>query len=110
MPLLKPAETRSYDFTPSPGTHWMHSHVPVQEMNLLAAPLIVRSAADLAADRQEVVMLLHDFSFRPADEVLAEITGGAAMHDMAAMGDMGGQTKMCIRDRLQSHCPPSRSA
>ena len=91
MPLLKPAEMRSYDFTANPGTHWMHSHVPVQEMSLLAAPLIVRSAADLAADRQEVVMLLHDFSFRPADEVLAEITGGAAMHDMAAMGDMGGE-------------------
>ena len=44
----------------------MHSHVPVQEMELLAAPLIVRSAADVAADRQEVVMFLHDFSFRPA--------------------------------------------
>jgi FtsP/CotA-like multicopper oxidase with cupredoxin domain len=67
-----------------PGTHWMHSHVPVQEMQLLAAPLIVRSAADLAADRQEVVIFLHDFSFKPADEVLAEITGGAG-HYMAGM-------------------------
>ncbi len=51
---------------PTPGTHWMHSHVPVQEMSLLAAPLIVRSAEDVAADRQEVVMFLHDFSFRHA--------------------------------------------
>ena len=32
-------------------------------------------------------MFLHDFSFRPADEVLAEITGGMAGHDMAAMGE-----------------------
>ena len=87
MPLLKPAEMRSYDYAPNPGTHWMHSHVPVQEMNLLAAPLIVRSAEDVAADRQEVVMFLHDFSFRPPEEVLAEITGGMAGHDMAAMGD-----------------------
>ena len=86
MPLLKTGETRSFDFAPNPGTHWMHSHVPVQEMNLLAAPLIVRSAEDAAADRQEVVMFLHDFSFRPAEEVLAEITGGMAGHDMAAMG------------------------
>lgn len=84
MPLLASGERRSYDFTPIPGTHWMHSHVPVQEMQLLAAPLIVRSATDLAADRQEVVMLLHDFSFKAAEEVLAEITGGAA-HDMAGM-------------------------
>ena len=86
LPLLKTGETRSFDFAPNPGTHWMHSHVPVQEMNLLAAPLIVRSAEDAAADRQEVVMFLHDFSFRPAEEVLAEITGGMAGHDMAAMG------------------------
>jgi FtsP/CotA-like multicopper oxidase with cupredoxin domain len=33
MPLLQPGETRSYDYAPMPGTHWMHSHVPVQEMN-----------------------------------------------------------------------------
>ncbi len=86
QPLLKTGEMRSFDFAPNPGTHWMHSHVPVQEMNLLAAPLIVRTAEDVVADRQEVVMFLHDFSFRPADEVLAEITGGMAGHDMAAMG------------------------
>ena len=87
MPLLKTGQMRSFDYAPNPGTHWMHSHVPVQEMNLLAAPLIVRSPEDVAADRQEVVMFLHDFSFRPAEEVLAEITGGMAGHDMAAMGD-----------------------
>ena len=105
MPLLKTGETRSFDFAPNPGTHWMHSHVPVQEMNLLAAPLIVRSAADVAADRQEVVMFLHDFSFRPAEEVLAEITGGMAGHNMAAMGDdtmagkaMGGDDAMAGMD------------
>ena len=95
-PLLKPGETRNYDFAPRPGTHWMHSHVPLQEMALLAAPLIVRSEADAKADRQEVVMLLHDFSFKTPEEVMAEITGGAAMGGAAmggaAMGgmDMGG--------------------
>ena len=89
MPLLKTGERRSFDYVTKPGTHWMHSHVPVQEMNLLAAPLIVRTADDVAADRQEVVMFLHDFSFRPAEEVLAEFTGGMAGHDMAAMGSAG---------------------
>lgn len=87
MPALKPGEMRSYDYGTRPGTHWMHSHIAVQEMELLAA-LIVRSAEDVAADRQEVVMFLHDFSFRPAAEVLAEITGGASMQGMAGM-DMG---------------------
>ena len=85
MPLLQPGETRSYDYAALPGTFWMHSHVPVQEMSLLAAPLIVRRPEDLTADRQEVVMFLHDFSFRPAAEVLAEIPQGAAHHDMGSM-------------------------
>jgi FtsP/CotA-like multicopper oxidase with cupredoxin domain len=76
MPLLAAGETRSYDFEARPGTHWMHSHVPTQEMQLLAAPLIVRSQEDIVADRQEVVMFLHDFSFRAPEEVLAEISGG----------------------------------
>jgi FtsP/CotA-like multicopper oxidase with cupredoxin domain len=88
-PLLKPGESRSYDFAAKPGTHWMHSHVPLQEMALLAAPLIVRSEADVKADRQEVVMLLHDFSFKSPEEVMAKITGGAAMSGMA----MGGAAK-----------------
>ena len=42
MALFAPGETRSYDFEARPGTHWMHSHVPIQEMHLLAGPLIVR--------------------------------------------------------------------
>jgi FtsP/CotA-like multicopper oxidase with cupredoxin domain len=92
QPALKPGETRSFDFAARPGTHWMHSHIPVQEMDLLAAPLIVRSADDAAQDRQEVTILLHDLSFRPAAEVLAEITAGAAMggHDMSNMGGGAG--------------------
>ncbi len=100
MPLLAPGETRSYDFEARPGTHWIHSHVPIQEMQLLAAPLIVRTQEDRDADRQEVVMFLHDFSFKSPEEVLAEISGGhGAGHgagsdapptqDMA-MGGMGG--------------------
>ncbi|WP_340107264.1 multicopper oxidase family protein [Pikeienuella sp. HZG-20] len=76
MPLLAPGETRSYDFEARPGTHWMHSHVPIQEMRLLAAPLIVRAPDDLTADRQEVTLFLHDFSFKSPEEVLAEIHAG----------------------------------
>lgn len=87
MPLLAPGETRSYDFKARPGTHWMHSHVPIQEMQLLAAPLIVRSQEDLADDRQEVVMFLHDFSFKSPEEVLAEISGG---HGGAGHGPHAG--------------------
>lgn len=95
LSLLAPGEMRSFDFAARPGTHWMHSHVPVQEMQLLAAPLIVRRPEDLAADRQEVVLLLHDFSFKAPEEVLAEITGGTGMGMMdhgAAAAAPGGPT------------------
>lgn len=96
QPLLQPGERRSFDFTPLPGTHWMHSHVPEQEMQLLAAPLIVRRPEDVAADRQEVVLFLHDFSFKAPEEVLQEITGaqggghGGGHGASAASGGMQG--------------------
>ncbi|MBS0564825.1 MAG: multicopper oxidase family protein [Proteobacteria bacterium] len=97
-PMLAPGEMRSYDFAPRAGTFWMHSHVPEQEMMLLAAPLIVRRPEDLAADRQEVVLFLHDFSFAPPAEVLAAISGGAAGghggHDIAAPAPAGGSMPM----------------
>lgn len=111
MPLLTPGETRSYDFETRPGTHWMHSHVPIQEMQLLAAPLIVRAPEDLTADRQEVTLFLHDFSFKSPDEVLAEINEGHGpgtdampmqgmpMNGMGAMdhGAMGGMPMRNMR-------------
>lgn len=106
LPMLKSGETRAYDFPiHAPGTYWMHAHT-LQEQNLLAAPLIVRSADDLKADLQEIVILLHDFSFTPAEELLSRLTGGKAMNhgmmnhgdmgsmDMGNMGDMGAMNHM----------------
>jgi FtsP/CotA-like multicopper oxidase with cupredoxin domain len=98
-PILAAGGERTYRFpVGGGGTHWMHAHT-LQEQNLLAAPLIVRTAEDRAADEQEVVVLLHDFSFTPAAELLAKLQGGAgaASHGaMAAMDhgsmDMGGMT------------------
>jgi FtsP/CotA-like multicopper oxidase with cupredoxin domain len=70
-PAIPAGDTRSYDFAPIAGTFWMHSHQGLQEQSLMTAPLIVHSAEDLHADRQEVVLMLHDFSFRTPDELLA---------------------------------------
>jgi FtsP/CotA-like multicopper oxidase with cupredoxin domain len=84
-----------------PGTHWMHSHLGMQKQALMAAPLIVRHASP--RDEQEVVVLLQDFSFTPADELLARLLGGeggAVPHGSAAAphGAMGG---MGLVDRLR---------
>lgn len=73
-PSLAAGASRGYDFVPLSGTHWMHSHHGLQEQRLLTAPLIVRSAADYREDRQQVVVMLHDFSFREPDEILADLT------------------------------------
>ncbi len=76
-PILD-GESATYDFVPRPGTHWMHSHQGLQEQRLLAAPLIVRTPDDAAMDAREVVVMLHDFSFRDPEEILAGLTGMAA--------------------------------
>lgn len=98
--LLQTGEERRYNFpVGAGGTHWMHAHT-LQEQNLLAAPLIVRTVEERNSDVQEVVVLLHDFSFRTPEELLAELKGagghgmsmgmnhGSMMHDMS--GNMGG--------------------
>ena len=74
-PPVAPGAMHVYDFAPIPGTFWMHSHHALQEQRLMAAPLIVRSRADAVADLQDVVLFLHDFSFRDPDEILAGLTG-----------------------------------
>ncbi|SHK21700.1 Multicopper oxidase with three cupredoxin domains (includes cell division protein FtsP and spore coat protein CotA) [Roseomonas rosea] len=80
LPVLPPGTRRDFDFVPRPGTHWMHSHLAPQEMALMAAPLVVRTIEDARADRQEVVVLLHDFSFRPFAELMAGLRATAAAH------------------------------
>jgi FtsP/CotA-like multicopper oxidase with cupredoxin domain len=94
-PLLKHGEERTYSFPiANTGTYWMHAHT-LQEQNLLAAPLIVHSAADAVEDEQEVVVLLHDFSFTPAEELLARLTKGAGKSGMSMDGmDMSGMADM----------------
>jgi len=73
-PPIPAGDTHSYDYAPIAGTYWMHSHQGMQEQSLMTAPLIVRSAEDMHADRQEVVLMLHDFSFQTPDELLAGLT------------------------------------
>ncbi len=87
QPPLTAGGRYEYDFLLArPGTNWMHSHVGLQEQRLLAAPLIVRDPAEAHLDEQEVVFLLHDFTFRDPQEIFADLTGGAgAMHHDAAM-------------------------
>jgi FtsP/CotA-like multicopper oxidase with cupredoxin domain len=84
QPPLAPGERHDYDFAVAlPGTNWMHSHHVLQEQSLMAAPLIVRDPKDAALDEQEVVILLHDFTFQVPDEILSNLSKGMS-HDRGA--------------------------
>jgi FtsP/CotA-like multicopper oxidase with cupredoxin domain len=91
-PLIAAGDSQSYDYVPIAGTYWMHSHHDLQEQSLMTAPLIVHSAEDLRADRQEVVLLLHDFSFRAPEELLAGLTGSSISPRPMPTSGMGNTT------------------
>ena len=83
---LAPGAVDQMDFELTPGTHWMHAH-QLSEQLLMAAPMICREAD--AEDIQEHVIMLHDFSFKTPEEILAALAGS----DMPAHGGgdaMGG--------------------
>ena len=81
QPTLDPGGLYDYDFPLTfPGTFWMHSHYELQEQRLMAAPLIIRDPAEAHLDEQEVVIMLHDFTFRDPDEILAGLKKGES-HD-----------------------------
>ena len=83
QPALEPGGVYAYDFPlAAPGTYWMHSHFGFQEQRLMAAPLIIRDPAEAGLDEQEAVVMLHDFTFRDPDEILAELQAGEAHNEM----------------------------
>jgi len=102
QPALPHGQSYDYDFLNTrSGTHWMHSHVGFQEQLLLAAPLIIRELDQPLWDEQEHVVMVHDFTFRDPQEILATLQkGGHTMHGMADTGadmskmDMSGMTGM----------------
>ena len=89
QPAIPPGGTLDYDFANTrSGTHWMHSHMGLQEQQLLAAPLIVQEVKEPLFDDQEHVVMLHDFTFRNPQDILAELQGGGGAHAGHAMQGM----------------------
>jgi len=88
-PPIPAGDAHSYDYAPIAGTYWMHSHQGMQEQSMMTAPLIVHSAEDMRADRQEVVLMLHDFSFHTPDELLAGLTKSNGSQSTMPKSGMG---------------------
>src|SRR2546425_9823137 len=93
-PPIPAGDAHSYDYAPIAGTFWMHSHQGMQEQSLMTAPLIVRSAEDMRTDRQEAVVMLHDFSFRTPDELLAGLTKSNGSQSAMPKSGMGNNMNM----------------
>jgi FtsP/CotA-like multicopper oxidase with cupredoxin domain len=101
QPLLKPGAKQAYSFKARPGTHWMHSHHALQEQRLLTAPLIVTE--DDTTDIQDIVVMLHDFSFRSPEDILTGLTGtSGGSHGMQHGGDSRPRSGMTI-GAMMSH-------
>ena len=95
--VLADGAAQTYDFANTrAGTHWMHSHVGLQEQRLMAAPLIVHETAEPVFDEQEHVVMLHDFSFRDPADILAELRAGGGAHGGHAGMDNMDQSKMTM--------------
>lgn len=76
---INAGEKYSYNFTLSQsGTYWMHSHLGLQEQQLLSAPLIILDPADSYLQELEVIMFLEDFSFKNPSIIFDQLkrTGG----------------------------------
>ncbi|GAN76374.1 multicopper oxidase family protein [Acidisphaera rubrifaciens] len=104
-PPIPAGGRQDYDYAPIPGTFWMHSHHGLQEQALMTAPLIVRTAEELREDRQEVVLMLHDFSHRPPEALLAGVTGRSAAQTTAMMRAMDSAPPIMPAARMRSAVP-----
>src|SRR6202795_3241589 len=77
------------------GTFWMHSHQGLLEQGLMTAPLIIHDKRDQPG-QQEVVVMLADFSFTPAEQIFENLKNSGSMAGMAkpAGGGTASMSKM----------------
>src|SRR5215475_8848262 len=74
---IPPGKSFRYDFPlKQSGTYWMHSHYGLQEQLYNSAPLIIWTPEERAKADRQVVIMLSDFSFTPAEEVLNGLKRG----------------------------------
>jgi FtsP/CotA-like multicopper oxidase with cupredoxin domain len=82
-PPIPPGGSADYEFPLGfGGTFWMHSHEGLQEQLLMAAPLIIHDRRDIP-DRQEVILMLADFSFTPPEKIFEALKKGGGMPSMS---------------------------
>ena len=69
------------------GTFWMHSHYGLQVQDYVSAPFLVLTPEQEHWADRDVTVMLRDFSFTQADQILENLTAG----------DHGGGTEMAMK-------------
>jgi FtsP/CotA-like multicopper oxidase with cupredoxin domain len=100
-PPIPPGGSANYDFPLRfGGTFWMHSHEGLQEQVLMTAPLIIHDDRD-EPGQQEVVVMLHDFSFTPPEQIYANLRKPKSMTGMN-----GGSSGMAMQGKMGASAAP----
>ena len=74
---IPPGKSFRYDFPlKQSGTYWMHSHYGLQEQSYNSASLIIWTPEERAKANRQVVVMLSDFSFTPAEQILKGLKRG----------------------------------
>ena len=101
---IPPGGSRLYDFpVKQNGSYWMHSHYGLQEQQLLAAPMVIRSPTQSKVADVEFTVMLSDFSFTSPQDILKGLVGKPqAMKGMTLKKNMSDRKAMSMSEQKRS--------
>jgi Putative multicopper oxidases len=101
---IPPGGARLYDFpVKQNGSYWMHSHYGLQEQQLLAAPMVIRSPTQSKVADVEFTVMLSDFSFTSPQDILKGLVGKPqAMKGMTLKKNMSDRKAMSMSEQKRS--------
>jgi FtsP/CotA-like multicopper oxidase with cupredoxin domain len=101
---IPPGGSHRYDFPlVQTGSYWMHSHYGLQEQQLLAAPMVIRSPAQSKVADTEFTVMLTDFSFTSPQDILTRLMGkNQATKEKTQTKNMSDQKTMSMSQQKQS--------
>jgi FtsP/CotA-like multicopper oxidase with cupredoxin domain len=94
---IPPGGSHRYEFPlVQSGSYRMHSHYGLEEQQLLAAPMVIRSPAQSKLANAEFTVMLSDFSFTSPPDILRGLMGKTQKKNMS------GQKAMTMSQQKQS--------
>ena len=101
---IAPGKSFRYDFPlKQSGTYWMHSHYGLQEQLYNSAPLIIWTPEERAKADRQVVVMLSDFSFTPAEQILKGLKRRNADDRQEAESRLEKNGSDCFGENVRKH-------